>query len=59
MRPGTIPDNVWEAATLLVIIIKKFNLWLTAPKGTTPVNYTYATDWKMVVRRDVIAITLH
>ena len=35
------------------------NLWLTAPKGATPVNWTSATDWQMVVRRDnVISITL-
>jgi len=27
----------------------KLNLWLTAPKGTTPVNYTSATDWQMAV----------
>jgi hypothetical protein len=37
----------------------KLNLWLTAPKGATPVNYTSATDWQMAVRRDnVISITL-
>ena len=33
-------------------------MWLTAPKGTTPVNYTSATDWQMAARRDnVISIT--
>ena len=21
-------------------------MWLTAPKGATPVNYTFATDWQ-------------
>ena len=37
----------------------KLNLWLTAPEGVTPVNYTSATDWQMAVRRDnVISITL-
>ena len=40
-------------------MIKKLNLWLTAPKVVTPVNYTPATDWQMAVRRDnVISITL-
>ena len=35
------------------------NLWLTAPRGTTLVNYTSETDWQMAVRRDnVISITL-
>ena len=38
----------------------KLNMWLTAPKGTTPVNSTSATDWQIAVRRDnVISITLH
>ena len=38
---------------------KKTNLWLTAPKGATPVNLTSATDWQMAVRRDnVISIKL-
>ena len=37
----------------------KLNLWLTASKGATPVNYTYATDWQMASRRDnVINIKL-
>ena len=45
---------------IIIIIIKtKLNLWLTAPKGTSPVNYTSATDWQMAVRRDnVISIML-
>ena len=35
------------------------NLWLTAPKGATPVNQTSATDWQIAVQRDnVISITL-
>ena len=39
---------------------KKLNLWITAPKRATPVNYTSATDWQIAVRRDkVISITLH
>ena len=37
----------------------KLNLWLTAPKGATPVNQTSATDWQITVRRDnVISTTL-
>ena len=37
----------------------KLNLWVTAPKGGTPVNYTSATDWQKAVRRDnVISIML-
>ena len=28
-------------------IIKKLNLWLRAPKGATPVNYTSAIEWQM------------
>ena len=36
------------------------NLWLTAPKGATPVNYTSATDWQIAVGQDnVISIMLH
>ena len=26
-------------------------MWITAPKGATPVNYTSATDWQKAVRR--------
>ena len=37
---------------------KTFNLWLTAPKGVTPVNLTSAADWKVAVGRDVISIML-
>ena len=34
-------------------------MWLTAPKGATPVNQTSATDWQMAVRQSsVISITL-
>ena len=44
---------------LIITILNKKNLWLTAPKGATPVNQTSATDWQMAVRRDnVISITL-
>ena len=32
-----------------VSILKNLNLWLTAPKGATPVNQTSATDWQMAV----------
>ena len=40
-------------------ILKKINLWVTAPKGATPVNETSATDWQMAVRWDyLISITL-
>ena len=28
----------------------KLNLWLKTPKGATPVNWTSATDWQIVVR---------
>jgi len=31
------------------IKIKKINQWFTAPKGTTPVRGTSATDWQMAV----------
>ena len=34
------------------LCIKKLNLWPTAPKGATPVNFTSATDWQIAVRRD-------
>ena len=44
---------------IIIIIIIKLNLWLTAPKGDTPVTQTSATDWQMAVRWDnVISITL-
>ena len=45
---------------IIINIIKiKLNLWLTAPKGATPVNLSSATDWQIAVRRDnVIRITL-
>ena len=33
--------------SLLPPSIKKLNLWLTAPKGATPVNQTSATDWQI------------
>ena len=37
----------------------KLNLWLTAPKGPTPVNQTSATDGQMAARWDnVISIML-
>ena len=40
-------------------MLKKLNLWLTTPKGATPVNKTSATDWQKAVQRDnVISITL-
>ena len=44
---------------MIIIKLKKNNLWLTAPKKVTPVNWTSATDWQMAARRDnVISITL-
>ena len=44
-------------SNIFVILTKyynkiKINLWLTAPKGATPVNWTSATDWQMAVQRD-------
>ena len=36
--------------------MKRLNLWLTAPKGTTPVNQTSATDWWIIARRDIVII---
>jgi hypothetical protein len=43
---------------ILHILFLKLNLWLTAPKGATLVNYTSATDWQMAAWRDnVISIT--
>ena len=42
------------------ITTKKLNLWLTAPKGVTPVKETSEADRQMAVRWDnVINITLH
>ena len=39
--------------------IIKINLWLSAPEGATPVNWTSATDWQMAVLQDnVISIKL-
>ena len=37
---------------MLFIIKIEINLWLTAPMGATPVNYTSANDWQMAVGRD-------
>ena len=45
----------WE----LVIKFKKIKLWLTDPKGATPINKISATYRLMAGRRDnVISITL-
>ena len=34
-------------------------MWLTAPKGATPVNYTSATNWQIAIQPDNgISITL-
>ena len=34
-------------------------MWLIAPKGAKPVNFTSATDWQMATRWDnAIGITL-
>ena len=30
--------------------IKKLNVWLSAPKETSQVNWTFATHWQMAVR---------
>ena len=53
---STIKLNVHSV--ICVIKLNKLNLWLTAPKEATPVNYTSATHWQMTARRDVISITL-
>ena len=34
----------------------KLDLWLTIPKGATPVNKTSVTNWQMVVRRDNVIL---
>ena len=39
-------------------VTNQFNLWLTAPKGATPVNWISTTDWQIVRRDNVISITL-
>ena len=40
-------------------LIKKLNLWHTAPREAKPINQTSATDWQIVVRGDnVISIAL-
>ena len=31
----------------------KLNLWLTAPRGPTPVNQTSATDWQIAVQWEI------
>ena len=38
---------------------KIINLWLTPPKGATPVNQTSATDWQMAVQRDNVISIMH
>ena len=44
---------------IVQIYTLKLNLWLTALRGVTPLNYISATDWQMTERRDnVIIITL-
>ena len=58
MQEIGIPEKKLVKLTILKLK-KKINLWLTAPKRATPVNYTSATDWQMAARRDnVICITL-
>ena len=38
----------------------KLNLWLTVPKGATPVNQTSTTDWQMAAQWDnMISIMPH
>ena len=55
LRPRGRSENFIKAR--FIIKLKKLNLWLTAPRGTTSVNQTSATDWQMAVRRDnVIAL---
>ena len=55
-----LPYKVVLLEAVVVVVLKiKWNLWLTAPKVATPVNWTSATDWQMAARRDnVISITL-
>ena len=59
--------SIWTGISINFIVytlqelskkLVKLNLWLTAPKGATPVNYTSATDWQMAVRRDNVISTL-
>ena len=45
LRPTLI--YVIEFKTLK-LKLNKLNLWLTAPKGATPVNYTSETDWHIM-----------
>ena len=53
-------DFLLKCYTVQLVFKLKLNLWLTAPKGATPVNQTSATDWQIAVRRDnVISIALH
>ena len=38
--------EAWYLKVLITVLyLKKLNLSLAAPKGTTPVNYTSVTDW--------------
>jgi len=54
-----IPLQQWATDGRIYLNKIKLNLWLTAPKGATPVKQTSATDWQIAVRRDnVISITL-
>ena len=32
----------------------KPNLWLTTPRGATPIKYISVNDWQMAVRRDIV-----
>ena len=46
-----VPKTIFFKLSMLKIILK-LNLWLTAPKGVTPVNQTSATDWQMAAQGD-------
>ena len=47
-------ENQMDYKFWKIKLIIKLNMWLTPPKGTTPVNQTSVTDWQIAVRRDIV-----
>ena len=41
-----LKEGVGNRRLVDFVRLKKIILWLTAPKGATPVNWTSATDWQ-------------
>ena len=54
-----LPPDCHQCQMSTYIYLNKLNLWLSAPKGATPVNQTPATDMQIAVRPyNVISISL-